>query len=218
MNEPCIRCGKAPAYPVRALEVRTLHVRGLGGEQRVQALGDEKRSAVCDACARKQLALALDPFRAAKPQLLGFGAVFAAGLVLGAAVLLFVRESRQVFLLLALAALACGVLGIADAVKKAKEKAAALRALPEEEALAEAAWDVFLAEAPKKEGENDLTYIPVNEKTLRRKNGDLMVLYRLLPEIAVEAWKRIHPEAVAAEKKSKEENHDPAYCDVQDQG
>ena len=62
------------------------------------------------------------------------------------------------------------------------------------EALEEAAWDVYLAEAPKKEGQNDLTYIPVNEKTLARKNGDLMILYRLLPEIAVEAWKRIHGE------------------------
>lgn len=51
---------------------------------------------------------------------------------------------------------------------------------------------MFTAEAPKKENENDLTYIPINEQTLRRKNGDLMILYDLLPEIAVQAWNRLH--------------------------
>ena len=186
MEEKCVRCGGEAAYPIRAQEVRTLHVRSIGGEKRVQALGDEKHGAVCEACARKQLALSLDPVRAAKPQLLTFGAVIAAGILIGAATLLFVKESRQVFLLLGIAA------------------------LPEAEALEEAAWDVFTAEAPKKEDVNDLTYIPVNEKTLRRKNGDLMVLYKLLPEIAVEAWKRLHAE----EGTKGGEEHDPPHRDV----
>ena len=53
---------------------------------------------------------------------------------------------------------------------------------------------MYTAEAPKKENENDLSYIPVNEKTLARKNGDLMILYHLLPEIAVEAWNKLHKE------------------------
>ena len=53
---------------------------------------------------------------------------------------------------------------------------------------------MYLAEAPKKENDNDLTYIPICEKTLARKNGDLMILYHLLPEIAVEAWNRLHPQ------------------------
>ena len=119
---------------------------------------------------------------------------FAAGLLIEAVTFLFLKDNRQVFLLLGIAALICGVLGIYDALKKAKEKSASLRALPKAEALREAAWDVYLAEAPKKEDPNDLTYIPVNEKTLSRKNGDLMILYNLLPEIAVEAWKRLHPE------------------------
>ena len=209
MSEKCIRCGGETAYPVRALEVRTLHVRSLGGEKRVQALGDEKESGVCERCAREQLALSLDPAKTAKPALIRFGAVIAAGLLIVAATLLFVKESRQVFFLLGAAALICGALGIYDAVRKAREKAASLRALPEAEALEEAAWDVFTAEAPKKEDVNDLTYIPVNGKTLRRKNGDLMILYKLLPEIAVEAWKRLH--------KGDNEN-DPAHCDVQNQG
>ena len=101
-----------------------------------------------------------------------------------------------------------------DAVRGAREKERALRKLPEGEALEEAAWDVYVSCAPKKENENDLTYIPVNDRTRARKNGDLMILYRLLPEIAVEAWKRLHP---APETKG-EETDDPAHCDVQNQG
>ena len=194
MPDKCIRCGSPAAYPIRALEVRTLPVRGLGGERKVQALGDEKQDGVCNHCAREQLKLSLDPVRAVKPQLIRFGAVFAAGLLIEAITLLFLKDNRQVFLLLGIAALICGLLGIYDALKKAKEKAASLRSLPEAEALQETAWDVFIAEAPKKEDVNDLTYIPINEKTRSRKNGDLMILYSLLPEIAVEAWNRLHPE------------------------
>ena len=194
MPDKCIRCGGPAAYPIRAIEVRTLPVRGLGGERRIQALGDEKESCVCERCAREQLNLSLDPVRAVKPQLVRFGAVFAAGLLIEAVTFLFLKDNRQVFLLLGIAALICGVLGIYDVLKKAKEKSASLRTLPEAEALEEAAWDVFVAAAPKKEDVNDLTYIPVNEKTRSRKNGDLMILYHLLPEIAVEAWKRLHPE------------------------
>ena len=193
MEEKCIRCGGQAAYPIRALEVRTLHVRSMGGERRVQALGDEKESAVCEACARAQLALSLDPVKAVKPQLFTFGAVAAAGIAIEAVTFLFLNRHR-IGILLGLAALICGGLGIYEALRKAKKKAASLRTLPDAEAAEEAAWDVYLAEAPKKEGQNDLTYIPVNEKTLARKNGDLMILYRLLPEIAVEAWKRIHGE------------------------
>ena len=209
MENRCVRCSGTATYPVRALEVRTLHVRSVSGERRVQALGDEKEGGVCGACARKQLELSLDPAKAAKPQMIPFGIVFLAGLAVITLTLLFVRESRQVFILLGIAALVCSMLGIFDALRKAKEKAASLRSLQEAEALEEAAWDVFTAEAPKKEDVNDLTYIPVNEKTLRRKNGDLMILYGLLPEIAVEAWNRLH---------KGDENDDPPHCDVQNQG
>ncbi|MBR2660367.1 MAG: hypothetical protein IKE15_03095 [Clostridia bacterium] len=192
MDDSCIRCGNPATYPVRALEVRTLHIRSLSGEKSIQALGNEVASGVCKACARAQLSLATNPPQAAKPQIIPFAAVFAAGILIEAGAFLFIRQSRQVFILFGLAALICGALGIWDAVKKAKEKNRALRAMPETEALEESAWDIFLSEAPKKENQNDLTYIPINEKTLRRKNGDLMILYHLLPEIAVEAWKRIH--------------------------
>ena len=130
MNEKCIRCGGKAAYPVRALEVRTLHVRSFAGESRVQALGEEVTSCVCEACTRAQLGLATDPLRAAKSQIIPFAVVFAAGILVEILAFVFVKESRQVFILLGLAALICGVLGIWDAVKKAKEKGRASHARP----------------------------------------------------------------------------------------
>ncbi|MBQ5951399.1 MAG: hypothetical protein IJL66_04580 [Lachnospiraceae bacterium] len=47
---------------------------------------------------------------------------------------------------------------------------------------------------PKKDKDIDLTYIPVDQKTMQRKNGDLMILYDLLPEIALQAYDRVHRE------------------------
>ena len=82
--ERCIACGKPGVYPIRALEVRTLHVRGAGGDRRVQALGAFLDGAVCGDCAAARLALERQPFKAAKKRLLGFGAVFLAGLLIEA--------------------------------------------------------------------------------------------------------------------------------------
>lgn len=192
MNSPCIRCGAPAARTVRALEIRTLRIRGFDREHRVQAVGRELESGVCERCARESLDLSLNPFRAVQKQLAAFGAVLAAGLLIGAITFLFL-DGNRVFMLPGIAALICGLLGIAEAVRNANEKSRALRSMPEDEALEEAAWDVFIAGSPKKEGENDLTYIPVTDKTLQRKNGDLMVLYNLLPDIAAEAWNRLHP-------------------------
>ena len=196
MNDRCVKCGAPAARTLRALEVRTFHARGLSGEKRVQALGEETAGCVCDACAADRLSLLTDLKRAVRPRILVFGLILLAGILL-AALAALLRWS-QVFLLLGLAAVACGLLGIVDALRAAREKRDSLRALPEADALDEAAWDVLVSCLPAREGDNDLTYIPVNEKTLRRKNGDLMVLYRLLPEIAVEAWKRLHEEASPA--------------------
>ena len=221
VNNPCIRCGAPAARTVRALEVRTLHVRSLSGEKRVQALGDELERGVCEHCARESLDLSMHPLQAIRKQLICFGAVFAAGVVLAVAAFLL-WGGQRVFMLVGIAAMACGILGVIEAVKNAREKDRTLRALPESEALEEAAWDVFTAEAPKKEGDNDLTYIPVNEKTLQRKNGDLMVLYRLLPGIAVEAWNRLHHKDNGSGSsdltRERKETNDPPYCNVQDQG
>ena len=74
-----------------------------------------------------------------------------------------------------------------DALKGSKDRSTDI-----DKALEEAAWECFLEAAPKKNDINDITYIPVNDQTLARKNGDLMILYDLLPEIALQVYDRIH--------------------------
>ena len=94
MEKNCIRCGGPAAYPIHALEVRTLHVRSISGERRIQALGDEKESAVCEHCTRESLSLSVNPLRAARKQLSAFGGVFTAGLALEAATFLFLNGEK----------------------------------------------------------------------------------------------------------------------------
>ncbi len=192
--ERCVHCGKAGGLPIRALEVRTLHIRDFGGELRVQALGDRKSAAVCRSCAETQLALEENVLRSSLPRLRRFGLVLAAGAVLE--VLCFrLLGGERVWALLGLAAVVCGLLGMISAVREAGERKKELARLSREEALEEAAWTLFVRHGPKKEGENDLTYIPVNARSLALKNGDLMVLYHLLPAIANEAYARLRGDA-----------------------
>ena len=193
----CLRCGREEAaHAFRALEVRTLAVRDLTGEKRVQALGRFVDASICRECAGKRLAEIAAPGRA-----LGRKAgPFLLILLFGLGVTLLLRPAERAILLMGAAAVICGAAGLASSVREILRKKKEYRALPPEEAERRAAWESFLCTAPQKEGENDLTYIPVNEETLAMKNGDLMIAYRLLPAIAKEAWRRLHPEAGTSAK------------------
>ena len=189
--ERCIHCGETGELSIRALEVRTLPIRDLTGERRVQALGDLKNAAVCRSCAENELKLEENVLLSARPRLRRFGLVLAAG-VLTEVICFLLLGGERVYALLGLAAVACGLIGMISAVREAKERKDELARLSRDEAAEEAAWTLFVQHMPKKEGENDLTYIPITARTLARKNGDLMILYHLLPAIANEAYVRIH--------------------------
>ncbi len=185
----CINCGKAHSdYRFRVLRVETLHVRDLGGEKRVQALGDFEEHSVCRACAEAKLAALSDTRQAMKKACLPFAVLTLAGPVVAAVF----WNSEPVIRLFGLAMMVCGVMGLYGGIRNTTAKKRELSVLGKEAALERCAWEVFLEAAPKKNDVNDITYIPVNAETLARKNGDLMILYDLLPEIAIEAHKRIH--------------------------
>ncbi len=186
----CMICGAQADYPFRALTVRTLKVRDLGGEKKVQALGDFTDFGICSSCAEKELSSVRD-FRAAiRPKLIRFGAVLLAGIIL---ILVFFNRDR-VFLLLGCAAMLCGILGIGSVVTDARKRRAEYEGYTADRAIREAAWEAVVKNAPKKNGDEDLSYIPVTPETLSMKNGDLMILYDLLPEIAVQAYTKIRAE------------------------
>lgn len=186
----CIRCGKETAdYPFHVLTVHTLHVRDVPKEKRVQALGDFEDHCLCRSCAQTHLKKLRDP-KALRRSVLPWVAVFVAGVVLTLAF----WQGEGVLRLLGLGMMAASVLCALGALQNWRKLEGEYLLLSPEEAEAHAAWACFLDSAPKKADINDLTYIPVNEETLSRKNGDLMILYDLLPEIAIEAHKRIHGE------------------------
>ena len=185
----CIKCGsRTDAYEFHVLQVQTLHVRDLTGEKRVQALGDFEDHCVCRECAEKKLRATLNNRRETMKKALPFLLSLLAGIVVTAVFL----KGNGVFRLLGLGLLACGVLGSVGTIQAGQKAKNRFASLPHDKALSAAAWECFLEAAPKKNDINDITYIPINEETLARKNGDLMILYDLLPEIAVQAHRRIH--------------------------
>ena len=117
---------------------------------------------------------------------------FLLSLLAGIVVTAVFLKGNGVFRLLGLGLLACGILGTIGTIQAGEKKRSQFAPLTHDKALSAAAWECFLEAAPKKNDINDITYIPVNQETLARKNGDLMILYDLLPEIAVQAHRRIH--------------------------
>lgn len=184
----CIKCGKEAELCFRALKAETFHARDVSGDRRVQALGGFTELCVCSGCARAQLEYALRGV-SLKP-LLPYIAIFALGVLL--TVVFWV--SNGALRLMGIAAVVCGIAGGTSTALEAKNRRSEYQKLSAEQALSRAAWEAALSAAPKKDGDNDITYIPVTEETLQRKNGDLMILYDLLPDIAKQAWERLHGE------------------------
>lgn len=185
----CIHCHTETGdYPFHVLQVLTLHVRDLKGDKRIQALGDFEDFCVCGDCAKAHLEETLHNEKALRKAMLPF----AAALVVGVLLAVLTWNGEGALRLLGLAMVVCGILGLIGSWQRMTKKRRAFAALSPEKALEQAAWDLFLQDAPKKYDINDITYIPVNEETLSRENGDLMILYDLLPEIAVQAHKWIH--------------------------
>lgn len=198
----CVKCGEKGAFHFRALTVRTIHLREMRGERRVQGLGDFTDLPVCSDCARRRLDDVLKPGKALAVRLVPFAAIMLFGAVLSA---LFTFggdlsaglgqwAEDGVLRLFGLAALVCGALGLFGSLRTFVDTRREYAALSDKDALEQAAWAVASENAPQKSGDEDLTYIPVTERTLEMKNGDLMIVYKLLPEIAKQAHERIHGE------------------------
>ena len=186
----CIKCEQEHNdYHFRVLQVETLHIRDMK-ESRVQALGDFEEFTVCGDCAREKYNEYVDNAQVLKKTSLPFALMIIAGIAIAA---LF-RNDLPI-LLFGLGMMMCGASCLMSNIRNRNAKKRELTALDEAEALYRCAWECLVDAAPRKNDVNDITYIPVDQQTLARKNGDLMILYDLLPEIAIEAHKRIHQDA-----------------------
>ncbi|MDO4617084.1 MAG: hypothetical protein Q4B03_06465 [Lachnospiraceae bacterium] len=156
----------------------------MSGEKRVQALGKFQDYEVCRPCAEEQLHAVCSPGKSVLSRCAVFGGIF----LLGVFVSVLFRSGAAQIRFFGVAAMICGALGIYEAIRNARRHRLEYQAMSDQDALQEAAWEVLLANAPKKSEDSDLSYIPVDKRTLAMKKGDLMNVYDLLPEIAVKAY------------------------------
>ena len=198
----CVSCQKEEGgFAFDTLQVRTLHVRDMGGEKRVQALGETGACSVCRGCAEQELRSLKGDGATYARKCLPFFAVAVAGLC--AYIVFSGRE--QVISTFGAIWLIAGAMILFWQIYQVLRTGKMYRALPEEEALLRAAWERAKKTLPKKRGEEDLTYIPVNEETRAYPNGDLMIAFDLLPDIALQAYDRLHPEEAKAPASAEDE-------------
>ncbi|MBQ9562506.1 MAG: hypothetical protein IJU99_03550 [Lachnospiraceae bacterium] len=205
MNRPCYICEHESEFSYQAMEVLTFHIRDLSGHRRIQGIGDYVSASVCRDCATKRLDEVRNPYR--KPKILQL--LMVPVIVLGMILITSFGKYGAFFISTGVLFVAGGLLYLAGSFRTAAKRKAEFDSYRETEALEKAGWDLLCDRLPKKAGENNITYIPINPQTMRRKNGDLMILYNLLPENAVEIHRILHRDFTGqGVRKETEENHE----------
>ncbi len=185
----CIKCGKDSFYTFHTIEVHTLPVRDFSGERKVQALGQKTDFYVCSDCAQKRFDSVFNTFESFfSPSIPAFF-LFLAGI---AVTWYFCQRNAVPFKMLGIGEIICALAVVYTNLQKSAQLKKELGSVEKSEGLEKAAWLCVLEGVPKKYKDNDLSYIPINKKTLALKNGDLMVFYKLLPQIAVQAYNLMH--------------------------
>lgn len=178
------------AYRFEAQEVLTLHIRAMSGEQRVQALGERTVLTVERTDAEKRLDQHMKGSGYAGKKLLPYVVLFAVGLVWLILWLTVLPERERALLLPGPAAIFAGIAGGIVTLKELSKRKKELGGMDREKALRDAAWEIALERAPKKAGDNDITYIPLDSRTKGMGKKDLVLTYDLLPEIAGQFLKK----------------------------
>ena len=179
----CMIC-KGNAENLRSfITVRTLHIRGFGGVKRVQGIGKKVEGSVCENCIREEIDKALHPFGKDKQNIKRmalYGLLFAAG------ILLAVFVPGNVIRLFGSAAALCGILCIYSDLQKIAERKRTTTSGSEEQNIEKYSLELIINNLPKKNGDEDLTYVPLDKSLTHTSLGDLCIKYNLLPEIAKE--------------------------------
>lgn len=194
----CKACGGRADRELNLKEVLTLHVRDLGGEKRVQALGHDVQMALCHGCLDRYIETITKPVAQIKKAVLLFGGIVLAGLLI---VLVLPAVIGVDMRLAGFGAIGLGVFGFVKRYQAIEQrKAEALKAGTQKNR------ETYLMEyvhtlLPKKEGENDLSYVPMNEATAAMNIGTLAATHALLPEIARQLLEQLHGKQEGEETK-----------------
>ena len=188
---PCLSCNKSPAeYSFRVLEIHTLHVRDFDGEKLIQSLGEERVFSVCAACVSSEMRVSLFPAVRILRECAGFGVLVLVGLVMSLTLSLN-PEMMTAIRILGPVGVFTGIAGIVGRVREILSQRKILAGLSENDARRFAAWECVLQNAPKKYGDNDITYIPFDDKTMKMSAAELAEKYNLIPAISRQVHERL---------------------------
>ena len=175
---------------IHTLEVHTLHIRDFGGERLIQALGNFRDFEISTACVESEARALLYPGRRIFVKSLPFVALIIVGIIL--ALTLSVKSEIPALKALGFMAIFVGFSGIISEVRKNLATRKTFQAMTPDERLKYSTWQCVLKIAPKKYNDNDLTYIAVDEDTLRLDAKELGDKYKLLPAISQKAFAMLH--------------------------
>ena len=176
-------------FVFHVLEVHTLHVRDFNGERLIQSLGNFQNYKVSTACAEAEARAVLFPLKRILKKCFPFLILFLIGVIL----IFTLTLQSEIFAVKALGFIAAfvGVSGMISECRKIFEVRKNLKSMTHDEALKFSAWQCMLKTAPKKFNDNDITYIPIDEETLKLKPEELAQKYNLLPAISKKAYNLI---------------------------
>jgi len=176
----CLNCHQDKlAYNFKALEVLTLHIRAYDGEKYVQALGEVVQLEICEDCL-KQFQDSLR-FKRYFKKIIPFILMIVLGLLL-----LQVKTDIDAIKLLASVSLLVGILACVYLFIDNQKLLNQLKEMDQEEARRYCAWLLATIKAPKKSGDNDITYIDI-EEAKGKEIKQLCLDYDLLPAIGKQA-------------------------------
>lgn len=179
----CICCKRESSHEEALLEVQTLHIRDYTGEQRIQALGSVIRSSVCDHCVKARSAAILSPGRSLLLHVAAYLVLTLAGEIL------FTIFTDLPLKVPCAGAVLLGLLGSVHTIRTMMAQKKHLQGLTPEQARDEVRLQILKDCLPRKDGENDLTYIELS--ALRDETpASLAAKYHLLPLIAKESVER----------------------------
>ena len=188
----CLECknNTPDSLRFRVLEVHTLHIRDFDGERVVQALGEFQEYDVCTACASREVQAVLLPAKRIMMMCFPFAVLSVVGIVLS--LFLAFGDFMPAVRAVGPIAFVVGIIGICGKAREILLERESVSKMNHYEALRYSAWQLLLRNAPKKYGDNDITYIPVNDETLRMNANELSERYNLLKTISLKAHDILH--------------------------
>lgn len=178
----CLICKGNVDHIHSFITIRTLHIRSFGGVRRIQGLGNIVEGSVCKNCIERGINNALHPFKNINNL-----KKFALYVIMSVAgVLMAVFAAEDVIRLFGAGAALCGILCFLGDMKKINEQKRKTAYINEQQNYRRFSMELAANSLPKKNGEEDLTYIPLEIALASAPLGDLCAEYNLLLDIAKE--------------------------------